>query len=190
MSADMPHKMFRTKGQPSAIRMSVSRLGTTPSARRLARGRDHHCATSLVGACILCGIRPLSVGIFSSSVGPAAFTVATVLCTAATGAGGPVDLKRSGSWATVESRECSSACVTAPSAANDSTTESRGEPGAFTECRGEPGAFTECRGEPGAFTECRGEPGAFLKTGFRMKGVAGATGSPDLGFGFGAAGGT
>jgi hypothetical protein len=150
MSADMPDKMFRTKGQPSAIRMSVSRLGTTPSARRLARGRDHHCATSLVGACILCGIRPLSVGIFSSSVGPAAFTVATVLCTAATGAGGPVDLKRSGRWATVESRECSSACVTAPSVVNDST------------------------------TECRGEPGVFLKTGFRMKGVAGATGISGL----------
>ena len=130
--------------------MSISRLGTTPSARRLARRRDHHRATPLVGACSLCGIRPLGVEIFSSSVGLAAFTVATILCTATTGAGGPVDLKTSGRWATVESRECSSACVTASSVANDST------------------------------TECRGEPGVFLKMGFRIKGVVGATGISGL----------
>ena len=138
--------------------MSVSRLGTTPSATRLARGRDHHCPISLVTACILWGTRPLGTRTVSRSLGFAALTVATVFCTASTGAGGPVDLKRSGRWATVESRECVSACVTAPSAANDST------------------------------TECRGEPGMFLKTGLRTKGVAGATKPPAFGCGVGAAG--
>ena len=146
----MPDKMFRIKGPTFSDKNVGLAIGHTPSARRLARRRDHHRATPLVGACSLCGIRPLGVEIFSSSVGLAAFTVTTILCAAATGAGGPVDLKRSGRWATVESRECSSACVTAPSAANDST------------------------------TECRGEPCVFLKTGFRMKGVAGATGISGL----------
>ena len=64
-------------------------------------------------------------------MGFAALTVATVFCTAATGAGGVADLNRSGRWATVESRECVSACVTAPSAANDSTAECSGELGVF-----------------------------------------------------------
>jgi hypothetical protein len=158
MLATLSSQCYGQIRQPSAIRMSVSRLGTTPSARRLARGRDHHCPISLVAACIFCGIRPLGTWIVSRSLGFAAFTVATVFCTASTGAGGPVDLKRSGRWATVESRECVSACVTAPSAANDST------------------------------TECSGELCAFLNTGLRTKGVAGATGPPAFGCGAGAAG--
>jgi len=137
--------------------MSVSRLGTTPSATRFARGRNHHRPISPVVACIFCGIRPLGIRTVSRSLGFAALTVATVFCTASTGAGGPFDLNTSGRWATVESRECVSACVIAPSAANDST------------------------------TECRGELGEFLKTGLRTKGVAGATRPPAFGGGAGAA---
>jgi len=137
--------------------MSVSQLGTTLSATRLARGRDHHCPTSLVTARIFCGIRSLGMWTLPSRAGFAVLTVATVFCTATTGAGGAVDLKRSGRWDTVESRECVSACVTTPSAANDST------------------------------TECKGEPGTFLNTGLRMRGVAGATGPPAFGCGVGEA---
>ena len=140
------------------MRMSVSRLGTTLSARRLARGRDHHCPASRAAASIFFGIKPVGVGIFPNREGFAALTVATVFCTAATGAEGPVDLKRSGRWATVESRECVSACVTAPSAANDST------------------------------TEFRDELGVFLKTALRMTGVAGTTGPPAFGCGAGLTG--
>ena len=137
--------------------MSVSRLGTILSARRLARGRDHHCPASLVAACIFGGTRPLGVQTFPSNVGFAALTVATVFCTAARGVGGSADLKRSGRRVTVESRECVSACVTAPSADNDST------------------------------TECRGELCEFLKTDLRMKGVAGTAGPPAFRCGAGAA---
>ena len=153
--ADMPDKMFRIKGPTFSNKNVGLAIGHTPSARRLARRRDHHRATPLVGACSLCGIRPLGVEIFLSSIGLAAFTVAMILCTATTGVGGLVDMKRSGRWATVELKECSSACVTATSAANDS------------------------------MTECRGEPGVFLKMGFPMKGVAGAAGYLDLSFDFG-----
>jgi hypothetical protein len=128
------------------MRTSVSRLGTAHSARRLARGRDHHCLASRAAASILCGINPVGVGTIPSKEGFAALTVATVFCTAATGAEGPVDLNRSGRWATVESRECVSACVTAPSAASDST------------------------------AECRGELGVFLKIALRTIGVVGTTG--------------
>ena len=138
------------------MRASVARFGTAQSARRLARGCDHHCVTSLAIACTLMGIKSLGVGTLLSNAGLAAFTVATVFCTATTGGEGVVDLKRSGRWATVESREWASACVTAPSAANDVT------------------------------TDCSGEVGMVFKTGFRMKGVAGATGPAGFGFGVGA----
>ena len=138
------------------MRASVARFGTAHSARRLERGRDHHCAASLVIACTFEGIKLLGVTL-PRNAGLAAFTVATVFCTATTGGAGAVDLKRSGRWATVESREWVSACVTAPSAANDVT------------------------------TDCNGEFGVAFKTGFRMKGVAGATGPTGFGFGVGAA---
>ncbi|SRR6266702_2585586 len=139
------------------MRASVARFGTAQSARRLARGRDHHCAASLAIACTFEGRKSLGVRTFPSNVGLTAFTVATVFCTATTGGAGAVDLKRSGRWATVESREWVSACVTDPSAANDVT------------------------------TDCNGELGEFFRTGFRMKGVAGTTGPTGFGLGVGAA---
>jgi hypothetical protein len=139
------------------MRASVARFGTAQLARRLARGCDHHCTTSLAIACTFGGMKPLGARTFPSNAGLAAFTVAMVFCTATTGGVGVVDLKRSGRWATVESREWVSACVTAPSAANDVT------------------------------TDCNGELAVVFKTGFRMNGVAGATGPAGFGFGVRAA---
>ena len=153
----LSRKLDQMPARPSTTRASVARFGTAQSARRLARGRVHHCTTSLAIACTLGGMKSLGIGTFPSNAGLAAFTVATVFCTATTGGAGAVDLKRSGRWATVESRECVSACVTAPSAANDVT------------------------------TDCNGELGVVFKTGFRIKGVAGATGPTGFGFGVGAA---
>ena len=157
VSMPLSRKIPRPEDRPSTMRTSVARFGTAQSARRLARGRDHHCATTLAIACTFEGMKSLGVRTLPSNAGLAAFTVATVFCTATTGGAGVVDLKKSGRWATVESRECVSACVTAPSAANDVT------------------------------TDCNGELGVVFKTGFRMKGVAGATGPTGFGFSVGEA---
>ncbi len=158
MSAHLYSERFQDRDtRPSTMRASVARFGTAQSARRLGRGCDHHCATSLAIDCTFEGTKSLGVRTFPSNAGLAAFTVATVFCTATTGGEGAADLKRSGRWATVESREWVSACVTAPSAANDVT------------------------------TEFNGELGVVFSTGFRMKGVAGATGPTGFGFSIGAA---